>query len=69
MRTIYAILVEHCMKWTPLSGLMGGNYYKTVEKAYNLLLKSSRKLTNSLLLIRIQLSRCDRNTPLKIDKY
>lgn len=55
MRTIYAILVEHCMKWTPLSGLMGGNYYKTVEKAYNLILKSSRKLTNSLLLIRIQL--------------
>jgi hypothetical protein len=53
MRTIYAILVEHCMKWAPLFGLMGGNYYKTVEKAYNLILKSSQKLTNSLLLIRI----------------
>ena len=70
MRKIYAILVEHVIAWNwtfvLCLVLMGGNYYKTVDTTYNFILKSSRKLTNSLLLISIQLSSCDQNTPLKM---
>jgi hypothetical protein len=46
MSKIYVILVEYCMKLTPLSASKGSNYYKHVEK--RIILESSRKLANRL---------------------
>jgi hypothetical protein len=40
MRKLYGIFVEHCKKWTLVSGLKGSNYYKNVERAHNFRIKS-----------------------------
>ena len=36
---MYVTLVEHCMKWTLLTGLKGSNYNKKPGKAYKFRLK------------------------------
>jgi hypothetical protein len=47
MRNILVILVENCMKLTPLSGLKRSDFYK--KKREQIILKSSRKMANRLL--------------------
>ena len=46
MSKTYVILVEYCMKLTLLSASKGTNYYKHVEKTYNLRIKSETGKSN-----------------------
>ena len=53
MRKIYVILVDHCMKWTLLFGLKGGNYYN-INRGKRITLESSQELASCLLKFNIK---------------